>query len=512
MADGPSCDVKEKIMDLVAFFKERVRRYDSRVLIHGEEGSIAYGEFDAITDRIAYGLELLGICQGDRVAVLHPNSSQTLLAFFAIIKAGGVVVPINPMYTPREVAFLLNNSEATLLIIHEDFASLVDQIKGDAPRLNRIVVRRRTETLEAEIAALAGARLAPIKYQTFSSDDPAIMFYTSGTTGNPKGVILTHGNFVFGGPNIAQSYGLRENDVSIAALPMVHVFSIASPFFGSLSSGGAVVVVERFKPQTIFDVIEKYGVTWFPGVPTMFILLLNAFHENTRDISSLRMGLSGGASLPVEVLRRWEDAFRAEVIEVYGLTESTGLVTANPVYGVRKPGSIGISVSGVAAKVVNKGGSECTPNEVGELVFRGPNAAKGYFKLPDETREKIRDGWVHTGDHAYRDDDGYFFIVGREKELIISGGYNIYPKEIEEVLHAHGAVCEAAVIGVADPVKGEVPKAFIALKPGVTATEGELAEHCKANLAPYKLPKIAIVAELPKNPTGKIMKKELPRE
>jgi len=166
----------------------------------------------------------------------------------------------------------------------------------------------------------------------------------------------------------------------------------------------------------------------------------------------------------------------------------------------------------VTAKVVNKDGSECTPNEVGALVFRGPNATKGYFKLPDETREKIRDGWVHTGDHAYRDDDGYFFIVGREKELIISGGYNIYPKEIEEVLHTHGAVGEAAVIGVADPVKGEVPKAFIALKQGVTATEEELAEHCKRNLAPYKLPKIVFVEGLPKNPTGKIMKKELPRE
>jgi long-chain acyl-CoA synthetase len=499
-------------MDLVEFLKERVRRYGDRILLFGEEGSITYREFDAVTDRIAYGLERLGIAPGDHVAVLHPNSAQTLLAFFAIIKAGGVVVPINPTYTPREVTYLLNNSESTLLIAHEDFSSLVDQIKGDVPRLNRIVVRRRTETVESEIAALTGANLVPVKERSFNSDDPAIMFYTSGTTGSPKGVVLTHGNFCFGGPNIAQSYGLRENDISIAALPMVHVFSIASPFFGSLSSGGAVVVVERFKTEVIFEVIEKHRATWFPGVPTMFILLLSAFRENIRDISSLRMGLSGGASLPVEVLRRWEEAFRAEVIEVYGLTESTGLVTANPVYGVRKPGSVGIAVSGVTAKVVNKEGSECSPNQVGGLIFRGPNAAKGYFKLPDETREKIRDGWVYTGDHAYRDDDGYFFIVGREKELIISGGYNIYPKEIEEVLHTHGAVGEAAVIGVSDPVKGEVPKAFIALKPGLTATEEELAEHCKANLAPYKLPKIAFVEELPKNPTGKIMKKELPRE
>ena len=212
------------------FLKERVRRYDSRGLIHEEEESITYREFDAITDRIAYGLERLGVAPRDRVAVLHPNSAQTLLAFFAIIKAGGVVVPINPIYTSREVTYLLNNSESTMLIIHEDFSSLVDQIKGDAPRLNRIVLRRRTETVEAEIAALAGAHLVPGKEMPFNSDDPAIMFYTSGTTGSPKGVVLTHGNFCFCGPNIAQSYGLRENDISIAALHMVHVFSIANLF------------------------------------------------------------------------------------------------------------------------------------------------------------------------------------------------------------------------------------------------------------------------------------------
>ncbi|MHB8773406.1 MAG: class I adenylate-forming enzyme family protein [Syntrophales bacterium] len=499
-------------MDLPQFLKQQVRPYGNRVLIHGDEGAITYREFDAITDRIASGLERLGIQPGDHVAVLHPNSAQTLLAFFAIIKAGGVVVPINPLYTPREATYLLADSEATVLITHEDCSPLVDEIRGNAPRLKHIVLRRRTVTVESEIAALAGGRPAPAGQRALNPTDPAIMFYTSGTTGNPKGVVLTHGNFCFGGPNIAQSYGLREDDVSIVALPMNHVFSIASPFFGSLSSGGAVAVVERFKPRTVFAAIEKYRVTWFPGVPTMFIMLLNSLPENTHDISSLRMGLSGGASLPVEALRKWEDAFRAEVIEVYGLTESTGLVTANPVYGVRKPGSIGVTVSGVTAKVVNKDGDECPPNAVGHLVFRGPNATTGYFKLPAETRERIRNGWVYTGDHAYRDEEGYFYLVGREKELIISGGYNIYPKEIEEVLHAHRAVSEAAVIGVADPVKGEVPKAFVALKQGVTATEEELVEHCRKNLAPYKLPKIAFVGELPKNATGKIMKKELPRQ
>jgi long-chain acyl-CoA synthetase len=273
-----------------------------------------------------------------------------------------------------------------------------------------------------------------------------------------------------------------------------------------------VVVLEKFKAELVFEAIAKYKVTWFPGVPTMFIYLLNGLSENRHDLSSLRMGLSGGASLPVEVLKEWEDKFKAVVIEVYGLTESTGLVTANPVYGIRKAGSIGITVSGVAAKVVDKGGNELPPGGIGELIFKGPNATRGYFKLPQETIEKVRDGWVYTGDHAWKDEDGYFYIVGREKELIISGGYNIYPREIEEVLHGFPGVNEVAVIGVPDPIKGEVPKAFVALKSGLRVTEEELLDYCRKNLAPYKIPKIRFMDELPKNTTGKIMKKELPKE
>lgn len=273
-----------------------------------------------------------------------------------------------------------------------------------------------------------------------------------------------------------------------------------------------MVVLDRFKTELVFEAIEKYGVTWFPGVPTMFTYLLNALPENRHDLSSLRMGLSGGASLPVEVLKEWEDKFKATVIEVYGLTESTGLVTANPVYGVRKPGSIGVTVSGVTAKIVDKKGDELPAREVGELIFKGPNATKGYFKLPEETREKVRNDWVFTGDHAWRDEEGYFYIVGREKDLIICGGYNIYPREIEEVLHGYPGVNEVAVIGVPDNVKGELPQAFVTVKEGFKLKEEELLDYCKKNLAPYKVPKIAFIDELPKNPTGKIMKKQLPRE
>jgi long-chain acyl-CoA synthetase len=499
-------------MDLVEFLKIRAEKYNKKVLLFDEDTLISYQAFDEITDRIAYGLGKIGVLPKDHVAVLHPNSSQVLLSYYSIIKAGGIVVPINAIYTPREIKFILNNSESKVLILHENFLTKIEEIKNGIPLVKNIVVRKSNETMETAVEKKVGSSLKRIKDKNFKQDDGAIIFYTSGTTGNPKGVILTHRNFCFGGPNIAQNYGLREGDITIAVLPLVHVFCVASPFFGSLSSGGSVVVLERFKTDLVFEAIEKYKVTWFPGVPTMFTYLLNGLAENRHDLSSLRMGLSGGASLPVEVLKQWEEKFKANIIEVYGLTESTGLVTANPVYGVRKSGSIGITVSGVRAKVVDKQGKELPPREVGELIFKGPNATPGYFNLPEETSEKIKDGWVFTGDHAWRDEEGYFYIVGREKELIISGGYNIYPREIEEVLHGHPGVNEVAVIGVSDPLKGEVPKAFVTLKQGFEVKEEELLDYCKRTLAPYKIPKITFLEELPKSTTGKIMKKELPRE
>ena len=499
-------------MDLVRFLKIQAEKYGEKPFLFGEDTSISYRAFDRLTDHIASGLDKLGIRRGDHVAVLHPNSVQTLLSYFSIIKAGGVVIPINTIYTSREVRFILNNSEAKALILHEDFSPVIEEIKDEIPLVKNVIVRKGHETMEKAVENTVGTPPLTIKQADLKPDDAAIMFYTSGTTGSPKGVILTHRNFCFGGPNVAQNYGLREEDVTIAVLPLVHVFCVASPFFGSLSSGGSVVVLEKFKTELVFEAIAKYKVTWFPGVPTMFIYLLNGLSENKHDLSSLRMGLSGGASLPVEVLKEWEDKFKAVVIEVYGLTESTGLVTANPVYGIRKAGSIGITVSGVAAKVVDKGGNELPSGGIGELIFKGPNATRGYFKLPQETIEKVRDGWVYTGDHAWKDEDGYFYIVGREKELIISGGYNIYPREIEEVLHGFPGVNEVAVIGVPDPIKGEVPKAFVALKSGLRVTEEELLDYCRRNLAPYKIPKIRFMDELPKNTTGKIMKKELPKE
>ena len=500
-------------MNLIDFIKERVKQFGNKIFLRQGAVSISYKEFDSLTDQMAAALQALDLKKGDHVAVLFPNSLDTLLSYFAIIKAGGTVIPINPVYTPREMAFILSNSEAKILLTAAPFREKILEIRSQIPYLTQIIFREEADPSIYSVLKKWAAAPSALKPIDLTADDKAIIFYTSGTLGQPKGVILTHGNFSFSGPNIAQAYGLKENDITIAVLPLVHVFAVASPVFGSLSSGGTVVIMERFQAESVLQAIEHYGVTWFPGVPTMFNYLYHAYEKTGVNIKTLRMGLSGGASLSVELLKNWEKRFGAFILEVYGLTESTGLVTANPVHGIRKPGSIGLTVPHVQTRLLDKEGKEVKQGEVGELIFKGPNATKGYWKIPQLTAETIRDGWVYTGDLAKQDEDGYFYIVGRKKELIITGGYNVYPREIEEVLYTHPAIYEAAVIGIPDEVKGEVPKAFIVLHPGQIISEKEVIEYCKQYLAPYKIPKqVEIRKELPKSSTGKILHRELKGE
>ncbi|MFH1060641.1 MAG: AMP-binding protein, partial [Pseudomonadota bacterium] len=398
------------------------------------------------------------------------------------------------------------------LVAHESLADKAAEPVAQLARPPRIVVRREDQSLTQALGEAGGGDGHGPLPGGFTPDTPAFTFYTSGTTGKPKGVVLTHRNLYFGGANIAQNFGLRPGDVALAALPMVHIFCIASPFLGSLASGGTVVVLPAFNSEAVLTAIAEHRVTWFPGVPTMFSYLLNTLDPARHDVSSLRMGLSGGAIMPMDLMRQWTGKFGAHVLEAYGLTESTGLVVCDPVYGVRKSGSIGIVAAGVDARIVDETGRDQPAGQVGQLIFRGPNRTAGYHNLPEVTAERIREGWFYTGDHAYRDEEGYFFIAGREQDLIITAGYNIYPREIEEVLYTFPGVSEAAVIGVPDPAKGEAPLAYVSLKEGVSADADAIRAHCRASLAPYKIPQIRFLPELPKNPTGKILKKQLPRE
>ncbi len=496
-------------MNVIEFLRERKKEFQKKIFLWEGKVSLTYGEFDALTDRMAAALQSWGLKKGDHVAVLFPNSLDSLLCYFSIIKAGGAVIPINSLYTPREILFILENSGARFLLGAAQYQKTIAGLMGQAPRLERAFFRDPGESsIAKKLEQTAPARpLAPVE---LSSGDKAIIFYTSGTLGQPKGVILTHGNFTFSGPNIGRAYGLEEDDITMAVLPLVHVFALASPVFGTLSTGGAIVILERFQPEPVLQAFEDYRVTWFPGVPTMFNYIYHAYEKGTYNISSVRMGLSGGASLSVELLKNWENRFHAQILEVYGLTESTGLVTANPVNGVRKAGSIGITVPHVQTRLIDKEGEETPRGEVGELLFKGPNATAGYWGLPELTAESIRDGWVYTGDLARQDEDGYFYIVGRKKDLVITGGYNVYPREVEEVLYTHPAVYEAAVVGLPDEAKGEILKAFITPKPGRHPSVQEIVDFCKANLAPYKVPRqVEFRAELPKSSTGKILNREL---
>ncbi|MGD9124814.1 MAG: AMP-binding protein [Desulfarculaceae bacterium] len=499
-------------MNLIDFIKQKCDQFGDKPFLLGEGGPVSYTAFDAAGTGLAERLVSLGVAPGDRVAILHPNSPYAFMAYIAAVKAGAVAVPVNPIYTPPEIAHLLSDSGAKLLIVHEKLAPNVEKIAEPLPELAKVVVRRTEQTLEQALEE-AGGHGRDVQLPTeFRADDPAFTFYTSGTTGKPKGVVLSHRNLYFGGANIAQNFGLRSDDVALAVLPMVHIFCIASPFMGSFSSGGSVAVLPGFSSEKTLEAIGRYRVTWFPGVPTMFSYLLNTFDPAKHDVSSLRMGLSGGASMPMDLMQRWQETFGAQVQEAYGLTESTGLVICDPVFGVRKPGSIGIAASGVDAKLVNEDGTDTPPGEVGHLIFRGPNRFSHYHNQPELTEESIKDGWFYTGDHAYRDEEGYYFIAGREQELIITAGYNIYPREIEEVLYAFPGVNEAAVVGVPHPSKGEAPRAFVAMKPGEPEDAEAVLAHCRESLAPYKIPQLVFIAELPKNPTGKIVKNDLPRD
>jgi long-chain acyl-CoA synthetase len=500
------------MMNLLDLVKFKSKQFRDKPFILGEGGTVSYGCFDRITDSLAAGFRNLGIRQGARVAVLHHNSPYVFQIFMGAVKAGAVVVPVNPVYTSREIAHILTDSGARLLLMHESHAEKLNEINTPLPALKKKLIRGDDQTM-LQVLGVDGTEKPPENVaSTLQGETPAFMFYTSGTTGRPKGVVLTHSNLCFGGPNIAQNFGLYPNDLALAVLPMVHIFCIASPFMGSFSSGGAVLVMKSFDSDAVLEAIGQHGVTWFPGVPTMFSYLLNRFDPKRHDMSSLRMGLVGGAPMPEGLTDRWKSAFQAEVRDAYGLTESTGLVACTPVYGMGKQGSIGIAASGVQVRLVDGEGNDVEDGEVGHLIFKGPNRTAGYHNLPEENRARIKNGWLHTGDHAYRDTDGYLFLVGREQDLIITGGYNVYPREIEEVLYKCPGVNEAAVIGMRHPTKSEVPLAYLTPKPGHQLNEEDILDYCRQQLAPYKIPQIRFLNELPKNPIGKILKNELPAQ
>jgi long-chain acyl-CoA synthetase len=469
-----------------------------------DDAAFNYGLLDNASARVAAMLNSKGVGVGDRVGIMLPNVPYFPAVYYGVLRAGGVVVPMNVLLKAREVGFYLSDPDVKLLFAWHGFLEAAEQGAKDAGGVE--VVSVKPGEIEGEIFAHEPDEDVAER----SGDDTAVILYTSGTTGKPKGAELTHSNLR---KNVEAAVGLFDmgvGDVIFAGLPLFHSFGQTCTMNAAIHGGATITLLPRFDPGRALEIIDRDRCSVFEGVPTMYGALLNHPDREKYDVSCLRVCASGGASMPVEVMRGFEDAFGCKVLEGYGLSETSPIASFNHPDRERKPGSIGTPLQGVEMRVVDDDGEEVAQGEIGEIVIRGHNVMKGYLNQPEATAEAIKDGWFYTGDMAKIDEDGYFFIVDRKKELIIRGGYNIYPREIEEVLYEHPAVREVAVVGVPHEQLGEEVGAAIALKDGQSVDIDELKAFVKEQVASYKYPrKIWFVDELPKGPTGKILKREI---
>jgi long-chain acyl-CoA synthetase len=494
----------DSVTNLAKNLTETTSGHAGRVAVRVDDAAMTYRALDDASARVAGVLHERGLRPGDRVGIMMPNVAEVPVVYYGILRAGGVVVPMNPLLKAREVAYYLGDSEAGLVFAWHSFAG--EARAGAAEAGAELIV-----VDEADFPALLGAAVPAGDVVDRADDDTAVILYTSGTTGHPKGAELTHGNLISNTEvSRADIVQARPEDVIFGGLPLFHVFGQTVALNVAVAAGACLTLLPRFDAAHALRIIAGHHVTVFEGVPTMYVALLHQPDRADYDVSALRMCISGGAALPVEVLRGFEDAFGCTVLEGYGLSETSPVASFNQPGRERKPGSIGTPIRGVQMRVVDNSDQEVPRGEVGEIVISGPNVMKGYWHRPEATAEAIRDGWFHSGDLARVDEDGYYFIVDRKKDMIIRGGYNVYPREIEEVLYEHPAVAEAAVIGIPHPALGEEVAAAVALKPGAAASAEELRDHVKGQVAAYKYPRhVWIVDALPKGATGKILKREI---
>ncbi|MFD0075848.1 long-chain fatty acid--CoA ligase [Streptomyces sp. NPDC127166] len=464
--------------------------------------TLTYGVLDDLAGRAAALLRTRGVGPGDRVALMLPNSALFAVLYYGILRAGAIVVPLNPLLRAGEVRHCLADAEAALMLSwHGD--------GGEAAEGARLAGTPHLVVEPAGFSALLAehARVEPVSR---TPEDTAVVLYTSGTTGAPKGAELTHRNIRRNVDEGVRVLELGPSDVVFGGLPLFHSFGQVMGLNCAVAVGACLTLMARFDPAGALALVARDRVTVFLGVPTMYGLLLRHPDRALHDVSSLRVCLCGGSPLPVAVLTGFESAFGCAVLEGYGLSESSPLACVNRIDRPRSPGTIGIPVLGVEMRVVDRDGKEVPDGEVGELVIRGHNVMKGYWRRPEATAETVRDGWLHTGDLGTRDASGDFRVVDRVKDVVIRGGFNVYPREVEEVLHLHPCVAEAAVLGVPHPVHGQEVAAAVVLRPGGRVSPAELRAHVRERLAPYKYPRrIWLTDALPKGPTGKVLKREI---
>ncbi|HEY7037865.1 MAG TPA: long-chain fatty acid--CoA ligase [Methylomirabilota bacterium] len=462
------------------------------------------------SSRLAHALRRLGVGSGDRVVVLLPNCPEVLQSYGAILKCGAVIVPLIFLLGDREVAHILADSEAKVVITSTDLVSKVEGQIGVMPTLRHVLLvdgggDGRLRSLEEESAS------EPDRFPAANRrpDDLAVILYTSGTTGVPKGVALSHANLESNARAIAALHELAREDWAVTVLPLSHSYGLTVMNAGHIL-GTRGVLLRWFNPELVLQTIQDFKAASMAGVPTMLLYLLHYPGAERFDTSSMRVWGSGAAPLPVEVVEPFERKFGGKILEGYGLTEASPVVSAHRLSGARKIGSVGQAIPGVAISIQDDADRALPVSEVGEVCVRGPNVMTGYYRNPDETARTVRAGWLHTGDMGRLDEDGFLYIVERKKDLIIRGGFNIYPREVEEVLYAHPAIAEAAVVGMKDPMMGEDVLAFVVLKDGRQASAEEIVAFCGSRLARFKCPKqVRFVPSLPKSPIGKVLRKEL---
>jgi long-chain acyl-CoA synthetase len=516
------------LINLAVMLEHSARQYpDHEAVVLGGSGSgegrLTYAQVNAAANQVAGALAARGVGRGDRVALSCPNLPYFPVVYYGVLKSGATIVPLNVLLNEREIAYHLEDSAAKAYFCFEGTDALPIGKSGLAA-FESVPACEHFIMITPGIPAVPGTQLAwstlaeftrdlPSRFETVQTaeTDTAVVLYTSGTTGKPKGAELSHSNMVQNALLAIRMFGGSPADVHLVTLPLFHSFGQTVQLNAGFGAGARLVLLPRFDPAVALTTMGREGVTFFSGVPTMYWGMLNCQTDTTDVAATLRMCVSGGSALPVEVLRNFEERFGVPILEGYGLSETSPIATFNLPDRPRKAGSIGLPVWGIEVKLVTVDGAECGTDEPGEICIRGHNVMKGYLDRPEATAEAIdSDGWFHTGDIGSRDADGYYFVVDRIKDMIIRGGFNVYPRELEEVLLTHPDVSLAAVLGVPHDSHGEEVKAFVIRKQGATVTEAELVAWCKQNMAAYKYPRIIEFRDaLPMTATGKILKREL---
>ncbi len=502
-------------LNLATSLRESARLHADRIALVFGERTWTYAALHDAAQRFAGALQELGLTRGQHVALLLPNTPEFTIAYFGALYLGCPVVPLNALLTADEIAYHLDDGDAVALVT---VPALLAQAQAAATRVDTC----RHLIVAGSGAVPAGAvgfdrMLAtgtPCAQVTATNgDDTAVVLYTSGTTGKPKGAELTHLNLLMNAYLFrTELMQLTPDTVALCALPLFHIFGQTAVQNAVLATGGTVVLMPRFEPTAAMTLMVQHRVSYFAGVPTMYFALLNQPDANRYDLGALRHCVSGGAPLPIEVMRAFDARHNVQILEGYGLSETSPAASFNTLQRGRKPGSVGVPIWGCEMRLVDDDGREITaPLVPGEIQIKGHNVMKGYWKKPEATAAAMKDGWFSSGDIGHRDADGYYFVVDRKKDMIIRGGYKVYPREVEEILYAHPAVAEAAVVGIPHPSHGEEVKAVIAKRPGhEAATAEDIIDYCKQHLAAFKYPRVVeFRPSLPKGPSGKILKREL---